>query len=291
VKANNVKACLTYLEEALVDLRARLPTGSKLKIRTKGNWIIWSCWGWSPTLTWTYFDGCVSFDELRDLLGPGPLARTPKGMWLPMSRPIFGQDFLTQAKRHAAAQVHGLSSGAENDLPAACMLIDRQLKLMLEAEFFDLYYVIEKLVADYWWERDTMEDGNSCGYVDYRFFKVTQDGLTLPVLSTSVALGPAKYNGCSIVMRGHMPDILCIGAAGRRLGELALTGHALLDGRFISSVVQSSERDTRGDPHDVTIIFLQPDLVEVGQTVDVRMKGSGNAFAGLFPLTSDEELF
>ena len=145
------------------------------------------------------------------------------------------------------------------------MLIDRQLRNMLEDTGIDLHEAIAKRLQNYWWEREYVKFHSKLHpVVGDRCFTITQSGLETPVLITTVAIGTAKYDGASLVLPGHLPDTICSGSAGRRLGELIKTGHAILERRSVSHVVNDEGYGADYEPYPVTIISLGPDLIEIG---------------------------
>lgn len=170
---------------------------------------------------------------------------------------------------HEAALLHGLTPGGGNDLPVERIMVDRLLKEMVCREGIDLHGPAQELASDDDYLQLLAYNLEYMGtFVGDRYIQLRQVGLSLPVLSTWMPMGDASYCGNALDLDNELPETICLGVIGRRLGDLVATGSSELDARVITEVVASRWDVTEHWPTSTkTRLYLEPDLVELGSRV------------------------
>ena len=168
---------------------------------------------------------------------------------------------------HEAALLHGLTPGGGGDLPVERMLIDRELKEMVEREGIDVHGPAEDIGSDADYIQFLCSKQVYMGKsVDgERHVQLRQSGVELPVVSTWMPLGSAIYRGHALNLDHLLPEVLSNGVVGRQLGDLVATGNSRLDAREIIKVARSRDEFSEYMPSSMqTRLYLEPDLVELG---------------------------
>lgn len=247
---------------------ARTPGQFKLKIEPNREWVRHEVVAWSVGLKWLtfYFGNTVDnitsplFVAGRDDEYLATVEQSSMEEWMQEHRH-------SHMETHEAAILRGLAPGGENDLPVERITIDRLLKKMVKRDGIDVVGPAEAIANDEDYIQFLANNLEYMGmYVNDRYFQLRQLGLALPVLSTWMPLGRATYCGHALDLDYRLPEAICDGVVGRRLGDVIATGIPALDARVIAEVV--SDRVFVMDHWPCTTqtrIYLEPDLVELGR--------------------------
>lgn len=246
---------------------ARSPGQFKLSVSADRQWVEHEVAAWSIGLRWTVFGyGNLPHDPESRLFAAGrdelyltAVEQTPFENWM------LGHLDRHQTM-HDTALRHGLAPGGETDLPVERLLIDRLLKELLRGERIDIHGPAERMASNDDYLQFLANDLQYMQtWVGERRFQLRQMDDHLPELSAEVTIGGAVYHGFALDLAHALPHVLCVGAIGRRLGDLVATGLAELDRRTITEVVTSPEYTADHRLQDGwTRLELDADLVELG---------------------------
>ncbi len=142
------------------------------------------------------------------------------------------------------------------------VMIDRILRSILEREGTDLHAIAEVLTSlSHSHDSIHSQVGYAYKKVGDNVYDLTQRGLAPPVMSTSVLLGDARYHGNYLFVGELLPETLCMGAVGRRLGDVVSTGIPQIDDRLLLQVLTCHDG---WPPTAGTCFRFAPDLIELG---------------------------
>jgi len=261
-----MSACPVQL--AVTDISgARTPGQFKLTMEPNREFVGHEVVAWSVGLKWlTFFFGNTVHDITSPLFVAGRDDEYLATVEQPSMEEWINEFRQRHVETHEAALLRGLGPGGRNDLPVERITIDRLLKEMVEREGIDVRGPAEAIGSDDDYIQFLANNLEYMGmYVGDRHFQLRQLGRALPVLSTWMPLGRAVYCGHALDLDHRLPEAICDGVAGRRLGDLIATGKPGLDARVITEVV--SERVFVMDHWPSTTqtrLYLEPDLVELG---------------------------
>ncbi|MFW2851125.1 hypothetical protein ACM61V_04275 [Sphingomonas sp. TX0543] len=148
-----------------------------------------------------------------------------------------------------------------NDCLPKDVLIDRELRWLLEREGINLYRIATDIIAlDYFYDPANSQLKQMVLQVGEYFFEIYQTGQKPAVLSTCALIGQGLYHGDELAVWQLLPQTICDAAVGRRLGDVIRTGIPAIDGRTITSATAGG----RGHPSPITTFAFEPDLVAIG---------------------------
>lgn len=168
---------------------------------------------------------------------------------------------MTVAKRYGRRPRAVMSVGHE--VPLDGIMIDRELRWMLERDGYDLHGIAEGLITQgYGYEPKGSDVKIALQEVGDNVFELVREGLARPVMSTATLIGTACYSGDCLFVWQLLPQTLCAGVVGRRLGDVVATGISRLDGRLILKANACTEN--YWPPTAATRFKISPDLIELG---------------------------
>lgn len=141
------------------------------------------------------------------------------------------------------------------------VLVDREIRLLLESSGINLHYLSDAMFH-YGLERWPSDDIINMAIKEAHgsVFFLEQIGIGPIVFKTGVVLGAAKFTGDGLYLPFLVPEAICDGVPGRRLGDLVDTGIISLNERQIISARRISE----GPQRPATSILFEPELVPLG---------------------------
>ena len=264
--ADNAACCVQL---AVADIAtARIPGQFKLTIEPDRQWVRHQVVAWSVGLKWLTFE---YYNTVHEVTSPLFLQQRDAEYLETVEQPTMEDWMQAHLHRHLemhdAALLHGLTPGGGNDLPVERMLIDRLLKEMVEREGIDVHGPAEEVSSNDDYIQLLANNQEYMGRcVGDRHFQLRQLGLDLSVLSTWLPFGDATYCGHALDLHHQLPETICAGVIGRRLGELVDTGIPRLDDRLITEVLVGPDCVMDHWPStSETRLYLSPDLVELGR--------------------------
>lgn len=150
-----------------------------------------------------------------------------------------------------------------DEMSAEPVMIDRELRWMLERDGYELHGIAERLIGqDYGYEMPGSDVKIALEIVDDNAFELIKDGSGPPVMSSATRIGTAYYHGHYLFVGQLLAQTLWAAVVGRKLGDVVSTGIRRLDDRPILEAVTCTER--YWPPTAATRFIFAPDLVELG---------------------------
>lgn len=246
---------------------ARMPGQFSLSFTANREFVRHEIAAWSVGLKWLVFDfGNTVRDPKSPLLKLGKDDEYLATVEQPSFEEWIRENLDRHMETHEAALLRGLVPGKGNALPVENILIDRLLKEMVQAAGIDLHGPAEEIRSDdYYIEFLANSLEYMGGEIGGRHFQLRQAGLDLPIMSTFMPLGRAMYGGHALDLDHQLPETICLGVVGRRLGDLVATGLPTLDARIITEVITSRDCLMDYRPYTTkTRLRFEPDLIEIG---------------------------
>lgn len=262
---NEELAIERLLQQAADSLWAGLP--GRLQVNVVDQRIGYRYLGWSSALFRNLVEHDIGLSEARCWRCP----TDADGDWTSSApriiRVLLNMEVAHQRAFHSTAITLGLvKNDACRDLPASSLLIDRLLLHRLQRSgtaIEDVMAFIHSGNA----RKSFIQDQDEM-YFDWNgdnFFVRHQES-KLPIVSTWIDIGRAKFNGMFLEIPDVLPEVIITTAPGRRLGEIISTGITELDRRTILQAAKYDRRAQRGGwhPKSNTELIIEADLIQIG---------------------------